>query len=203
MTPGLGGGFSNRPNPTPPGHPFDTIKTKMQAQDGFIKGGGMMQSFSTVLRTQGIAGLYKGWWPPLWGSGIYRSTQVCDTQAQQQPPALGRCVPPILRRLSRGPDVVSSQTITPTWSSPLGWQFAVFEAMYTYCENHDLGRTPIPHTAGLEPRVIASGITASFCRAVIECPIGQSGDPPGSWGGLMIWDDLALWEASWRALSLV
>lgn len=41
------------------GHPFDTIKTKMQAQEGFIKGPGMVSSFSTVLKTQGLPGLYK------------------------------------------------------------------------------------------------------------------------------------------------
>ena len=41
------------------GHPFDTIKTKMQAQEGFLKGPGMVSSFSTVLKTQGLPGLYK------------------------------------------------------------------------------------------------------------------------------------------------
>lgn len=63
------------------GHPFDTIKTKMQAQEGFLKGSGMLSSFSTVLRTQGLPGLYKGALPPLLGSGIYRSTQFAVFEA--------------------------------------------------------------------------------------------------------------------------
>lgn len=67
--------------PTPAGHPFDTIKTKMQAQEGFLKGPGMVGSFTTVLKTQGIAGLYKGALPPLLGSGIYRSTQFAVFEA--------------------------------------------------------------------------------------------------------------------------
>ena len=32
------------------GHPFDTIKTKMQAQSGFIASGGFVSSLSTSLR---------------------------------------------------------------------------------------------------------------------------------------------------------
>ena len=56
------------------GHPFDTIKTKMQAQKGFERHG-MMKSFVTTVRTQGIRGLYRGAIPPLCGSGIYRSVQ--------------------------------------------------------------------------------------------------------------------------------
>ena len=40
------------------GHPFDTIKTKMQAQKGF-ETGGMTQTFLKTLRTQGIIGLYR------------------------------------------------------------------------------------------------------------------------------------------------
>jgi len=31
----------------------------MQAQEGFLKGPGMVSSFSTVLKTQGLPGLYK------------------------------------------------------------------------------------------------------------------------------------------------
>jgi solute carrier family 25 carnitine/acylcarnitine transporter 20/29 len=62
------------------GHPFDSIKTKMQAQEGFAGGkgggGGMLSTLRHVLKTQGVGGLYKGWVPPMWGSGIYRSTQV-------------------------------------------------------------------------------------------------------------------------------
>ena len=53
------------------GHPLDTIKTKMQAQTGFEKTS-MTKSFTQVLKTQGLKGLYRGAIPPLIGSGIYR-----------------------------------------------------------------------------------------------------------------------------------
>ncbi|XP_064627000.1 uncharacterized protein LOC135487308 [Lineus longissimus] len=56
------------------GHPFDTIKTKMQAQAGFERNG-MAQTFLKTLKTQGPVGLYRGCIPPLWGSGLFRSAQ--------------------------------------------------------------------------------------------------------------------------------
>lgn len=62
------------------GHPFDTLKTKMQAQVGFEKTN-MFQTLAKTLRTQGIIGLYRGCIPPLWGSGIYRSTQFAVFEA--------------------------------------------------------------------------------------------------------------------------
>lgn len=40
------------------GHPFDTIKTKMQAQRGF-ESEGMVRSFVKTVKTQGIRGLYR------------------------------------------------------------------------------------------------------------------------------------------------
>ena len=40
------------------GHPFDTIKTKMQAQRGF-ETEGMIKSFVKTVKTQGIRGLYR------------------------------------------------------------------------------------------------------------------------------------------------
>ncbi|KAK2567275.1 Acyl-coenzyme A diphosphatase NUDT19 [Acropora cervicornis] len=62
------------------GHPFDTIKTKMQAQKGF-EHEGMIRTFARTVKAQGIRGLYKGSIPPLWGSGIYRSTQFAVFEA--------------------------------------------------------------------------------------------------------------------------
>jgi solute carrier family 25 carnitine/acylcarnitine transporter 20/29 len=56
------------------GHPFDTIKTKMQAQPGFEKIG-MFKAISKTVKAGGIKGLYRGCVPPLWGSGIFRSAQ--------------------------------------------------------------------------------------------------------------------------------
>lgn len=56
------------------GHPFDTVKTKMQAQRGFEKIN-MWQSFAKTLQHQGIRGLYRGSLPAFGGSVIYRSVQ--------------------------------------------------------------------------------------------------------------------------------
>ena len=56
------------------GHPFDTVKTKMQAQSGF-ETQNMFRTFSKTVHEQGIRGLYRGCLPPLFGSGIYRSVQ--------------------------------------------------------------------------------------------------------------------------------
>jgi solute carrier family 25 carnitine/acylcarnitine transporter 20/29 len=71
---GLGVGVLYGTTSVAVGHPFDTIKTKMQAQRGF-ETSNMIRSFTTTLRTQGIRGLYRGCLPPLFGSGIYRSAQ--------------------------------------------------------------------------------------------------------------------------------
>ncbi|RMX53075.1 hypothetical protein pdam_00024143, partial [Pocillopora damicornis] len=89
------------------GHPFDTIKTKMQAQHGF-ETEGMFKSFAKTVKSQGMRGLYRyimyksflhvlkretgnnplvvlktfrGCIPPLWGSGIYRSSQFAVFEA--------------------------------------------------------------------------------------------------------------------------
>lgn len=62
------------------GHPFDTVKTKMQAQKGFVSSG-MFQTFVQTFKTQGIRGLYRGCIPPLWGSGIFRATQFAVFEA--------------------------------------------------------------------------------------------------------------------------
>ncbi|KAL8612717.1 hypothetical protein ACOMHN_025368 [Nucella lapillus] len=62
------------------GHPFDTLKTKMQGQAGF-ENSSMVQTFWKTLKTQGVRGLYRGCIPPLWGSGIYRSLQFAAFEA--------------------------------------------------------------------------------------------------------------------------
>ncbi|KAK6188766.1 hypothetical protein SNE40_004878 [Patella caerulea] len=62
------------------GHPFDTLKTKMQAEAGFEKTN-MVQTFVKTLKQQGLKGLYRGCIPPLWGSGIYRSAQFAVFEA--------------------------------------------------------------------------------------------------------------------------
>ncbi|EDO31843.1 predicted protein [Nematostella vectensis] len=77
---GLGVGVLYGTTSVAVGHPFDTIKTKMQAQAGFEKTS-MIKSFIKTVKTQGIRGLYRGCVPPLWGSGIYRSTQFAVFEA--------------------------------------------------------------------------------------------------------------------------
>ena len=71
---GLGTGVLYGTTSVTVGHPFDTIKTKMQAQSGFERTT-MAQSFAKTIRDGGIRGVYKGAVPPLLGSGIYRSMQ--------------------------------------------------------------------------------------------------------------------------------
>ena len=56
------------------GHPLDTLKTKMIAQPGFASGSSVA-ALATVLRTEGVGGLYKGLLPPLLGSAAFRSLQ--------------------------------------------------------------------------------------------------------------------------------
>jgi solute carrier family 25 (mitochondrial carnitine/acylcarnitine transporter), member 20/29 len=64
------------------GQPFDTLKTKMQAQKSFVEKGGMLKSFQKVISTEGgFLGLYKGSLPPLIGSGVYRSIQFAVFEA--------------------------------------------------------------------------------------------------------------------------
>ena len=62
------------------GHPFDTVKTKMQAQAGY-ESQSMIRSFVKTVRAQGLRGLYRGCIPPLLGSGIFRSTQFAVFEA--------------------------------------------------------------------------------------------------------------------------
>ena len=69
------------------GHPFDTVKTKMQAQTGY-ESQGMLKTFGRTLKEQGIRGVYRGALPPLLGSGLFRSTQFAGTYDWE---SLGQC----------------------------------------------------------------------------------------------------------------
>jgi len=55
------------------GHPFDTVKTKMQAQSGFS--GTVQHTVRQIFVKDGLRGFYHGCIPPMWGSAIYRSAQ--------------------------------------------------------------------------------------------------------------------------------
>jgi solute carrier family 25 carnitine/acylcarnitine transporter 20/29 len=56
------------------GHPFDTLKTKMQAQMTYSTGS-QFHVLYNVLRREGVIGLYRGCIPPLISSPILRSAQ--------------------------------------------------------------------------------------------------------------------------------
>ena len=56
------------------GHPFDTVKTKMQTQSGFTNSGALA-SARQILSSEGAVGFYRGCLPPMWGSAVYRSAQ--------------------------------------------------------------------------------------------------------------------------------
>ena len=56
------------------GHPFDTVKTKMQVQSGHTGLGiSYSESVKQVMRQEGPLGFYRGGWPPFFGSVLYRS----------------------------------------------------------------------------------------------------------------------------------
>ncbi len=80
MCTGLGVGVLYGTTSVAVGHPFDTIKTKMQAQSGF-ESQNMFKSFAKTVREQGLRGLYRGALPPLLGSGMFRSTQFAAFEA--------------------------------------------------------------------------------------------------------------------------
>ena len=56
------------------GHPIDTIKNKMQAQEGY-EARNAINSLIKTLQTQGVHGLYRGATPQFIGSMIFRSLQ--------------------------------------------------------------------------------------------------------------------------------
>ncbi|KAL5475463.1 hypothetical protein EMCRGX_G025282 [Ephydatia muelleri] len=78
------------------GHPWDTVKTKMQAQKGF-EDVGMLKTFAKTFREQGVAGLYRGAIPPLFGSMLFRSVQFGAYEAAYTylDNDLGRCALPL------------------------------------------------------------------------------------------------------------
>jgi len=65
------------------GHPMDTVKAKMQAQSGFMKGHGlsMMGVIRRIWKVEGIPGFFRGVVPPLLGSSVYRSMQFAAFEA--------------------------------------------------------------------------------------------------------------------------
>jgi solute carrier family 25 carnitine/acylcarnitine transporter 20/29 len=57
------------------GHPTDTIKTKMQAQEGhFQSKKGWLEISRDIYRSEGPKGFYRGALAPFFGSTLYRST---------------------------------------------------------------------------------------------------------------------------------
>lgn len=72
------------------GHPMDTVKSKMQAQSGFIQGESttMLGVIKRMWQAEKVIAFYRGVVPPLLGSSVYRSTQfavyeACYTKSQE------------------------------------------------------------------------------------------------------------------------
>jgi solute carrier family 25 carnitine/acylcarnitine transporter 20/29 len=72
---GLGTGILYGTTSVLTGAPFDALKTKMQAQLGYEKSGGMTRSFLSVIEREGFFSLYRGILSPMLGSGLYRASQ--------------------------------------------------------------------------------------------------------------------------------
>mmetsp|Transcript_6903 Transcript_6903/g.12199 ORF Transcript_6903/g.12199 Transcript_6903/m.12199 type:complete len:285 (-) Transcript_6903:92-946(-) len=65
------------------GHPMDTVKAKMQCQADFMgkESNGMISVCRKVWTTEGIRGFFRGVFPPLMGSSVYRSAQFAVFEA--------------------------------------------------------------------------------------------------------------------------
>lgn len=64
------------------GHPFDTIKTKMQAQSEYYKKGETyVNTIRNVYQKEGFIGFYRGCVPLFFGSLMYRSSQFAILDA--------------------------------------------------------------------------------------------------------------------------
>lgn len=57
------------------GHPFDTIKAKMQIEPAYSKDGALSAA-KRLYGLEGMRGFFKGMVPPLWGSSVYRSIMM-------------------------------------------------------------------------------------------------------------------------------
>ncbi|KAJ1649803.1 hypothetical protein IWQ61_009222, partial [Dispira simplex] len=58
------------------GHPFDTIKVRLQTEGGFGRFRGPLHCLQTTLRHEGFFALYKGATPPMVGWAIMDSVQL-------------------------------------------------------------------------------------------------------------------------------
>jgi solute carrier family 25 (mitochondrial carnitine/acylcarnitine transporter), member 20/29 len=123
------------------GHPLDTVKTKMQAQAGYMTGSAL-RTLTDVVRKEGFLALYRGLLPPLVGSSIFRSVQFSVYAAAYGAAGAGA-------GSGAGADSLSSSSSS---SSP----FLTRE---------------VPGTGGLQVRVLTSGLVASLARALIETPL--------------------------------
>jgi hypothetical protein len=76
------------------GHPFDTIKIRMQTEGGMGRFKGPMDCLKETIRKEGVRALYKGATPPLLGWTLMDSTQMMSLNnfryllQQQNPPGV-------------------------------------------------------------------------------------------------------------------
>ena len=57
------------------GHPFDTIKVRLQSEGGYGRFKGPVDCLVTTLKQEKVFGLYKGAMGPLIGQGLVSSVQ--------------------------------------------------------------------------------------------------------------------------------
>jgi len=62
------------------GHPLDTIKSKMQLQEGYSDLNAI-KTAKRIFRTEGLLGFFRGCVPPLWGSMMYRGIMMSAYEA--------------------------------------------------------------------------------------------------------------------------
>ena len=55
------------------GHPFDTVKVRLQAEGTGGRFSGPMNCLKMTIRREGMLGLYKGVTPPLFATGVVNS----------------------------------------------------------------------------------------------------------------------------------
>lgn len=90
------------------GQPFDTVKTKMQAELSYMKLG-MVASFKRLWAEEGVRGLYRGILPPLFGSSVFRAIQFSVYGGAY-------------RALGEEPALAATMTSTVPFSGGLQWR---------------------------------------------------------------------------------
>jgi solute carrier family 25 carnitine/acylcarnitine transporter 20/29 len=132
------------------GHPFDTLKTKMQAQMTYSTGS-QFHVLYNVLRREGVIGLYRGCIPPLISSPILRSAQF-GAYAEGTP----------TRSRNDGYHNLFS-------SSDICRYYLFYFLVYSLTTPKDKTKQP-PKILGIDVRILLGGCAGGIARGLIECP---------------------------------